>query len=96
MGPSMSFIDEDLEISVQLDTSLNTVDLNSPLSNEFNLELFNSQHPIEEINLLLEDGEFVTPSLSQLQESADYIDFHNKSDDSTTEIFISPPTVSDE
>ena len=59
----MSFIDEDLEISVQLDTSLNTVDLNSPLSNEFNLELFNSQHPIEEINLSSEDDKFVTPSL---------------------------------
>ena len=91
MDPSISFIDDDLEISTLLDTSLNTVDLTSAWSNEFNLELFNSQHPIEEINLLLEDGEFVTPSLSQLQESADYVDFHNKSDDITTEIFISPP-----
>ena len=91
MEPSISFIDDDLKISTLLDTSLNTVDLNSPLSNEFNLELFNSQHPIEEINLSLEDDEFVPPSLPQLQESADYVDFHNKSDDITTEIFISPP-----
>lgn len=91
MEPSISFIDDDLKISTLLDTSLNTVDLTSAWSNEFNLELFNSQHPIEEINLSSEDDKFVTPSLLQLQESADYIDFHNKSDDITTEIFINPP-----
>jgi len=91
MEPSISFIDDDLKISTLLDTSLNTVDLTSAWSNEFNLELFNSQHPIEEINLSSEDDKFVTPSLLQLQESANYIDFHNKSDDITTEIFINPP-----
>ena len=96
MGPSlnMRFIDDDLEISTLLDTSntiLNTVDLTTAWVDEFNLELFNSQHVIEEISSSKEDDEFVPPSLPQPQESADYVDFQNNSDDISTEIFINPP-----
>ena len=96
MDPSlnMCLIDDDLEISTLLDTSntiLNTVDLTTAWVDEFDLDLFNSQHAIEEISSSREDDEFVPPSLPQPQESADYVDFQNNSDDISTEIFINPP-----